>query len=112
MGNKRNKDTRRNYLKARKEKFKRKMENLIEEGINTEMSTTEDTCSEISPKEELLKESESTRQFFLDGFLAIWDPAVESMFKPRHDPLYVSFLRFQKQKRKLLKLLLKEPPWN
>ena len=81
------------------------MANLIEEGINTEMSTTEDTCSESSPKEEPLKERESTRQFFLDECLDIWDPAVESMFKPRHDPLYVSFLRFQKNKRKLVKLL-------
>ena len=69
---KHNKDTRRIYLKARKENFKRKMENLIEEGINTEMSTTEDTCSESSPKEEPLKESESTRQFFLDGWMDAW----------------------------------------
>ena len=92
----------------RKLKDKRTKMQYTEESDCTEEDQT--SCGSVSEKNNSSVEDNGSDSgdSFMNCCLDLNDPKVIKMFaqpKPSEDPLYVSFYRYQRNKRKLLKLL-------
>ena len=104
---KHNKSARKEYLKRRRNRLKRKREEVVSEEVNKddEISTSTDNGSCLGQDS---SESEAGSDIVQGCYLDPNDPEVERRYSypdPKHDRLLVGFYRFQENKRKLLKLL-------
>ena len=80
---------------------------MIEDKAIIEKSTDSPSCDEIST----YSVDDSGKSSCTFGFdlereaLDLYDPTVEKIFYPQQDPLMVGFIRYQKNKERLLHLL-------
>ena len=105
---KHDKDKRKKYLKKRKRRLKDKRSEVqyTEQSDCTEEDQS--TCSSVPEENNSSIEDNGSDSGDCYHCLDLTDPKVIKMFgqpKPSEDPLYVSFYRYQRNKRKLLKLL-------
>lgn len=98
---KHNKSARKEYLKRRRNRLKRKREEVVSEEVNKddEISTSTDNDSCLGQDS---SESEAGSDILQDCFLDPYDPEVERRYSypdPKHDCLLVGFLQISgKQK--------------